>query len=333
MPKIPPELLNCAFYLYDNKTNAMSGKNYGGTGFLVAIPSERFPHIASYVYGVTNWHIALDQGCSVIRINKLDGTPHIYDFEPSQWEWFPNKDDIAISPLLSGLDLNIHAIKAVHIKAFVTEKVIKENEIDIGDDVFMIGRFIDHDGGPTNAPAARFGHISVMPSPIIQPTGYMGKSYCIDLNSRGGYSGSPVFVYRTPGGNLDETFRTGKPFSRVLSFLNLLGIHWGQFEERYPIVSYKQLALQQSIIKEGEYAKGLSGMTCVIPADRILELLNIQKLKDKRIEEDALLETHFQETGYPPEPESAIPNTENPQHKEDFTSLVSAAVKTKLQDD
>jgi hypothetical protein len=32
-------------------------------------------------------------------------------------------------------------------------------------------------------------------------------------------------------------------------------------------------------------------------------------------------------------PTAAIPDTENPQHKEDFNSLVSAAAKKKPQDD
>ena len=78
-------------------------------------------------------------------------------------------------------------------------------------------------------------------------------------------------------------------------------------------------------------------MTCVIPAQQILELLNIPTIKNKRLENEEELLRHFEEKGYPPMPESVskqiIPDTENPQHKEDFNSLVGAAVKTKLQDD
>jgi hypothetical protein len=76
-------------------------------------------------------------------------------------------------------------------------------QIGPGDDVFMVGRFIDHDGGNKNRPALRFGNISIDPTPIMQDNGVRVPAYCVDLHSRTGFSGSPVFVYRTPGPDLD----------------------------------------------------------------------------------------------------------------------------------
>jgi hypothetical protein len=105
-----------------------------------------------------------------------------------------------------------------------------------------------------NVPSARFGNISMLPNPralIRQETEYEGQSYVIDMRSRSGFSGSPVYVYRTFGSNLTNV--AGHEFDEVelntdmirefggrMSFrgrlrahnlFQLLGIHWGQFPE------------------------------------------------------------------------------------------------------
>jgi len=90
---------------------------------------------------------------------------------------------------------------------FVTDEIISSKSIGLGDGVFMIGRFIDHAGEGTNYPAARFGNISIMPTMIDLGDGYGGECYCLDMHSRTGYSGSPVFVYRTSNTNLDAIFK------------------------------------------------------------------------------------------------------------------------------
>lgn len=69
------------------------------------------------------------------------------------------------------LTLDRHRVSIVFEETFATKKHLEKHRIGIGDDVAMIGRFVDHDGGETNQPAARFGNISVMPTPIAQPTG------------------------------------------------------------------------------------------------------------------------------------------------------------------
>ena len=300
MPKIPETLINSVFYLYNTKEDALNGSNYGGTGFLVSVPSEKYPDKISYIYGVSNWHNVLDQGFSIVLINKNDGTSDIFEFEPTEWEWIPCNDDIAVTPILQ-INTGLHAIMTIHAKAFATKNIIAEKEIGVGDDVFMVGRFIDHDGGPTNLPAAKFGNISVMPSIIQQPTGYMGESYCIDLHSRTGYSGSPVFVFRTPGTNLDVIFRTGQ-LQLHDTFLYLLGIHWGQFPELWEIICKEDVpeAARRGLVTVGNYIKGMSGMTVVIPSYKILEVLNIKKLKEIRMINDIKWEEYFLRNGIAP---------------------------------
>src|SRR5687768_2114902 len=56
MPRIPPKFLNSVFYLYKSEDDAERGEDFGGTGFLVGVPSRNAGHM--FVYAVTNWHVA-----------------------------------------------------------------------------------------------------------------------------------------------------------------------------------------------------------------------------------------------------------------------------------
>src|SRR4051794_18595780 len=72
------------------------------------------------------------------------------------------------------------------------------------------------------------------------------------------------------------------------SYLGLLGIHWGQFPEYWQISSEGTVVAtegQRDLVVEGQYIKGVSGMTCVAPAWAILEALNhpmIQSIIEQR---------------------------------------------------
>lgn len=333
MPKIPSKIIDCVFFLYKTEKDAIKGVNSGGTGFLVIVDSEKYPEYFSYhyfVYGVSNHHV-INKGYSVMRLNKLDGSTEIIPFSKKDWVSFKKdeRDDIAISPRIN-CNNKIHKVSYVHTSLFATNDKLNEFDMGIGDNVFMIGRFMDHDGGVINLPSSRFGNISVMPTKIPQETGYEeGKSYIIDLHSRPGFSGSPVFVYRTSGGNLEESdIKTGKPIPILDNFFFLLGIHWGQFPEKW----------KTDVGPFTGITTGMSGMTLVIPAQRILDLLLTPTLRKKRKEGDIEMEKQFSKSGFPPvaELETAkelITSTENPQHKEDFNSLVTAAAKKKPQDD
>src|ERR1700730_13024370 len=110
------------------------------------------------------------------------------------------------------------------------------------------------------------------------------------MHSRNGFSGSPVFVYRTFGSDLSEPFghafddfrldfanprflpKSGRLKART--HFNFLGIHWRQFPEEWELKKgrSKKEARRKALITEGEYVKGMSGMTCVIPAWQILEV-------------------------------------------------------------
>lgn len=113
------------------------------------------------------------------------------------------------------------------------------------------------------------------PAPVTQTNGAVRESYAIDLHSRTGFSGSPVFVWRAGGPDLvSADLKFG---NRVLM---LLGVHFGQFPERWEVVPGTDVAAEGVSLKaDGRYLKGMSGMTCVAPAWALMDLLDHGKLR------------------------------------------------------
>ena len=306
------------------------GVDFGGTGFFVAYPTG-LPDMPSLLYAITNWHVAVRDGASVMRVNTLDGGFDILDFDPSEWEFLPGGPDLAVIPhMLLGLRESIHSVVAIHLSMFLDRLNISTLKLGPGDDVLLLGRFVDYDGGnQANIPAARFGNISIMPQVIPQPTGANHlMSFVLDVHSRTGYSGSPVFVYRTlfsdltaPPGNIEAG-----PHSH---FIHLLGVHWGQFPEQWEIESGKKpLPQGVSLSDDAKYISGLSGMTLALPAWQLRDFLDMKKFVDKRDEAINQIRT-ARGSKRGPVAESAVPPSTdaNPNHQEDFTRLVGATAR------
>lgn len=282
MPRIPPAMLNSVVYLYPTVADAKAGRNFVGSGFLVFWEFEGTSQ--GLVYVVTNWHVAC-QGSPVVRVGTEDGGCDVFDFDEVEWEFDP-KYDIAVHAI--ALKQGFHRYAFMPINGFVTLEKAKEQKIGPGDDVFMVGRFIDHDGVTENRPAVRFGNISIDPTSIVQESGVAADSYCLDLHSRTGYSGSPVFIYRTPGYDLEQSLE-GSDGQRLLlagtNLLMLLGIHFAQFPELWEVTDKGKLInkdTHEPLLTDGKFIRGLSGMTCVLPAWSILEVLNMPKIKTHR---------------------------------------------------
>lgn len=209
MPKLDQSLLHSVFYLYETQDDARAGKNPQATGFVMAVPIDKSsPYGAHQAYfGVSNWHAAVQKTddrnpAPVVRLNKKDGGVDVLQFRAQDWYFTDDGPDVAFVPIEPSDEHNIAAIPSI---MFATKETLRSDEIGVGDDVFMLGLFVDSDGTTQNVPCARFGNISQMPNRnalINHETGYSGEIYVIDMHSRDGFSGSPVFVYRTLGSDL-----------------------------------------------------------------------------------------------------------------------------------
>lgn len=280
MPRIPPNILNTTFYLYKSRKDAESGHPNvgGGTGLFLAVLSKNIPDF-HHLFALTNWHVAVKGKCSVIRVNKKGGGTDIFEYDPSEWIYQTDGHDLAIIPAPT---INAtHDVGFLNSSILLTKDAIQNLGIGPGEDIFMFGRFVDHDGGETNMPAVRFGNISMMPwAKIKQGNGAKLESYCLDVHSRTGFSGSPVFVYRTAASDL--TSLNSIQLGGNNQFMALLGLHWGQFPEKWEIrkEAKKSTEANEPHVAEYEnYVQGMSGMTLAAPSWAILDLLEHEKVQ------------------------------------------------------
>jgi len=166
---------------------------------------------------------------------------------------------------------------------------------------------------------------------IKQKTEFVGRSIVLDMHSRSGFSGSPVFVYRTPGSGFAEA---GQHFTG--SMVYILGIHWGQFPEIWELLEgtkTSEMASRKDLVTKSEYIEGLSGMTCVVPSQAISDLLttNVELQAMREADELRLAERIREGLAASPSPETSMtapiygaPNA-SPEEKQHYNSLLNQA--------
>src|SRR5207237_1083251 len=111
------------------------------------------------------------------------------------------------------------------------EQHVLDQKVGVGDDIYMIGRFVNHEGRAKNTPSARFGNISMMPGEAIE-IGHGStpqESFAVELRSMCGYSGSPVFVEMSGWRNIDGDLKMH--WDQDV----LLGVHWGHINEPWTV--------------------------------------------------------------------------------------------------
>ncbi len=337
MPRLNHRFQHMVFFLYGRhpKTGEIVGPK--GTGFFVGMES-RGVWLMRHFYAVTCHHVAVSGGGSIIRINTQDGGSRFIEFEPDEWQFIPNGDDMCAVDVTDRLansdDFSVLPPNLVAWKDFLADEFV-----GIGEDGFMLGLFADHAGKRQNLIASRFGNLSLLAhddETIEQPNGIKRPSHIFDMRSRPGFSGSPVFIYRTPSGDLREAaerggFRTrlrsidfvgaGGDFGyemidhidsnyaadekerRKNTFLMLLGIHAGQYSERVEARKIKKTAGESDdVIRDRDKLKIPSSMALVVPAWEIINLLKQPIFLEQRTKrDDAMQKQRDQENVAEPE--------------------------------
>ncbi len=195
-------------------------------------------------------------------------------------------------------------------------------DVGLGENAFMIGLFLQHPdrGGDYNVPCARFGNVAMLSNLHAVPRwgSYSCPAHLIDMRSRTGFSGSPVFVYRTASDHLEmaqvaqaaqASRKMQKPITKdgrlivreasrqkEVMFWRFLGIHCGQFNERIKVQRAKHASTEAieltdfepteagQLIGTGDDLVIPSGMTIVTPSWRIEELLQLEVFEHFRRE-------------------------------------------------
>lgn len=320
LPRIPDRNLNVCFFTYPSVDDAEKGRRVGGCGFFAAVPVNGDDKPPYWIYAVSNKHVV--KAAPVIRVNTVsDGTEAI-DLAPTDWVWPDGADDFAVAPISAEQS---YKYTTEPLNRLVDEAAIAEHSFGVGDEVFSIGRFVDSGGRGRNLPIVRFGNVAAMPEIPVSDAGTIRPSYLVEMRSRTGYSGSPIFIY-IPQLLYEwvDRPRTDELKERIWPWV--LGIQWGQF----PIHDIDE---NGNVVKLSEMVG--SGMTAVVPAWRIKKfLLEDPRLIAGRKAAQEALDAHIASadaTSAPPT--DAETDRANPQHKEAFTSLLSAAAQSKPQGD
>jgi hypothetical protein len=275
MPRIDDQILDSVVYIYSSEYDAKEAASPGGSGFLVCIPYEGYDNQGT-LYVVTNRHVIYKAGASpVVRLNTRDGEIDTLPTSEDDWVYHQDSDDLAVCEL--DISPAVFKFRCLPTELLLTQEVIEEHHIGPGDNVFMVGRFVDHEGRQRNTPLVRFGHISMMPGePVYNPERQIPQvSFLVEMFSVAGFSGAPVFVHiplfeQRPGEEMPTQSAYG-PW--------LLGVSWGHFQ-RYEKVVYKDD--KEQAVDEQWVVPSNSGQTGVVPAWKLQELLNQKELVTAR---------------------------------------------------
>jgi hypothetical protein len=262
--RVPDEVRKCVVFL---GKEIGTERVYGGTGFLVSVSSHTTPLHFMYVVTAKHCADALDGIEFWVRGNSTSGG--VLELKAEEGiEWYrhpidPDHTDVAVFPFLHRPDLDAARIGT---RSFFSAATCPN--IGIGDDVFITGLFTLAQGSTRNMPIVRMGNIAMMPEDKI-PTRKYGDidAYLIEARSTGGVSGSPVFVRETVNTGRAVPRTTLQGISDKFQLLGLMHGHW----------DIDPAKINDMAIKGVDIGVNL-GIAIVIPADKILEVINHPEL-------------------------------------------------------
>lgn len=228
-----------------------------GTAFFVSVPASG-AHV--YMYLVTARHVVRDlqDRDFAIRANLADGGSIVCRIPNAHWWYHPTDDsaDVAVIPYVPPDKV---AYKHIPLSMFLTDQMIRDKNIGVGDEVFITGLFAHLTGSTRNLPIVRMGNVAMIPDePVPTPSGTM-EGHLIEARSIGGLSGSPAFVRQSVPMGLGRFY-----------LLGLMHGHW----DIPP-------AARNDMIANGAGAVNL-GIAIVVPASKIADALNQTELAERR---------------------------------------------------
>lgn len=275
MTAIAPNYFACVVFLYPTVDEANGGVMAGGSGFILGVP---FPNTdrSWHLYVVTNKHV-VDTGNHVIRVNATDGGSRAIPSQPDRWT-FAVDDDLAVLPFEPPVDW---APGLLSTDTFLDESCEIEGwPIYPGDEAIFFGRFVNHEGHQRNKPVVRFGNIAMLPDrdALICIGNHEQLAFLVECRSLSGFSGSPAFVSLATRRWMGGITKSGLSPS-IPKFLGVDCAHlpfWsGVCKHKDPRTRLPEM-----------WSETNSGMAVVIPAWRLLNLINLEHLVKERQREE-----------------------------------------------
>jgi hypothetical protein len=263
MPRIADYILQCSVYLYSSLNKADRGAPCdGASGFLVSVPARR-ADLSPHIYVVTNSHV-IENGARVISFNTSGGLRQPLELTTG---WYCAEEaDLAV--ILLAEPKGIHS--CIPLEFFVTDNILDELDLGVGDEVFMVGRLIRDEEEVENNPVIRFGRIACPLMPLVNIWGE--EVFLAEYRSLGKASGSPVFLEFS---RRSRDSRGGK--ENYVEYL-LLGVNRGSTRYRMPVEGI-----------EGDAVSIDSSISMVVPACKLKALLERGDVSEQRkTREDAI---------------------------------------------
>ena len=273
MPRVPDHLLKSVVYLYPTENEARKGKPAGSTAFFVtvfdAVGDVGIGYLVSCRHCIShpNW----------VRMNPRPPRrePIITVVQARQWT-VSAIDDLAVVRFQGPIYSPEADVTPFPVAMAMRKVECGPENYGIGDDVFFIGRFIREGRERTNVPTVRFGHVSAMPGDRISyehdGARYRQSCFLVETCAIPGYSGSPAWVYRrgptpglkpVPGQVVPYAVPASRQSETFAEDTRLLGVVCASFPD--------------------------AGIALVVPAWRVLKLLNTPTLQAaRRAEREAI---------------------------------------------
>jgi hypothetical protein len=272
--RLPDETKDCVCFLCVEQISAGPERfRYIGTAFFVWVPSEA-PVEGGYIYLVTAKHCverATHEGALYVRLNtRVGGVRHIQ----LTGEWlYPEEEAVDVAVLPIDFPQDTYDYKCVDLNTLVvTDTIMQEYDIGIGDVLYMCGLFSLRSGTQRNIPILRTGIIAAMPDEPLQDadTGLEYRAYLAEVRSIGGVSGSPVFV-ALEHGRIPNPQRI---LGRRVWLLGLIRGHWDLRQSQAgPVAAQASEAVN-------------TGIALVTPSQEVYKLLMREDLIMERRRED-----------------------------------------------
>lgn len=274
--RLPDTILHTSFLLGFKRETP----HYAGSGFVVAVPGA---HGNSHLYVVTAKHLAERMECCpiIMGFSYRDGSKALLEEDTVHWYVHPTEAgavDVAVTPFASA-QRDLLDLEPISEHLFASGERMRQASIGVGEEITAVGvftRFSYHED--RHLPIVRTGHLAMLPTLRIPVKNFEPmEAYVAEIE---GLSGSPVWV--RPTDHFDAAQKDGGeekpsvPFNddTDVIFLGLLHGRWA--------VSKAAMEGQSAQYTE----EMISGMSIVVPAHKILEVINQPELAAMRAKSD-----------------------------------------------
>ncbi|WP_241471647.1 hypothetical protein [Mycolicibacterium neoaurum] len=230
-----PNYLECVCFVYARMGGVFKPV---GTAFYLRIDDGPLFHnyVVTALHVVANVHTHSDDKTTYLRVNAKDGGFRIVEVSESSW-WRPDFTDgvikdVAFCPLQTLDGVKEWHFRAIGAELAATSEVIEAEQLGVGNEVAMIGLFVNHHGRDRNEPIARFGNICAVPTELVSTKVGDIEAYLVEARSAGGLSGSPVFVDAGLFRVVDNVRQYRQGGGPVMFLLGLMNGHWDAFVDK-----------------------------------------------------------------------------------------------------